>query len=303
MTLPFFSVIIPTYNRAHKLPACIGSVLAQGFASYEIVIIDNGSTDGTGELIRERYPSDRIRYFWQEGSGSPANPRNQGIRKSRGEWVAFLDSDDLWHPEKLQKVYDQIMISPEADVLCHNERLVNVGELQHTSILVHARKADDLYRSMLMDGNCLSPSATAVRRSLLVDNSLFFNEAPEYAIVEDYDLWLRLTAFGANIGFIDDVLGDYVVDGGNMIGNWDRYIRNLGHLYREHSYEVQRFDDDKERVYGQLRVMLALLVSHHLLREGRFGKASLSLLQAYRYDAVFFVNRLFRRFFRPRWGK
>ena len=298
MTLPFFSVIIPTYNRAHKLPACIGSVLAQGFPDYEIVIIDNGSTDGTGELIRERYPSDRIRYFWQEGSGSPANPRNQGIRKSRGEWVAFLDSDDLWHPEKLQKVYDQITSAPEADVLCHNERLVTAGESQDTSILVHARKADDLYRSMLMDGNCLSPSATVVRRSLLVDNALFFNEAAEYAIVEDYDLWLRLAAFGANIGFIDDVLGDYIVDGGNMIGDTERLICNLEHLYRDHAYEVQRFDDDKDKIYRQLQAKISLMKAQRDVRLGRYWTALSVAFNALSGNPVYVVNKIFQRIFR-----
>ena len=113
MKKPFFSVIIPTFNRAVKLRACLKSVLSQTFTDFEIVIIDDGSTDNTKNIILTEYEDARIRYFWQKGSGSPAHPRNQGIRKARGAWVAFLDSDDVWYPEKLDNVYNQIQDQSE----------------------------------------------------------------------------------------------------------------------------------------------------------------------------------------------
>jgi glycosyltransferase involved in cell wall biosynthesis len=120
---PFFTVIIPTFNRSDKLQHCLNSVLSQTFTNFEILIIDNGSTDNIRKMIPENFKDSRIHYFWQKGSGSPANPRNQGIRKSRGVWVAFLDSDDVWYPEKLEIVYNKIQAHSETDVICHNERM------------------------------------------------------------------------------------------------------------------------------------------------------------------------------------
>jgi len=251
MKNPFFSVIIPTFNRSSKLPICLDSVLSQTFTNFEIVIIDNGSTDNTEKIFLTEYENSRIRYFWQEGSGSPANPRNKGIRKARGVWVAFLDSDDVWYPEKLESVYEVIQAQPETDVTCHNERFFNQTN-QKTHKISHVRKADDLYKSMLLDDNCLSPSATTIRKSFLTEKELFFNESPDFAIVEDYDLWLRLAKNGAVVTFIDKTLGDYVVDGENMIGDWDRFIKNLEKLYEHHAFVVQDFEPKKVKIYNQL---------------------------------------------------
>lgn len=251
MKSPFFSVIVPTFNRAAKLPTCLNSILSQTFTDFEIVIIDNGSTDNTENMILAEYKDSRIRYFWQEGSGSPANPRNQGILKAKGIWVAFLDSDDVWYPEKLESVYDEIQDHSKTDVICHNERMFDQKN-QKTYKISHVRKADNMYKSMLLEGNCLSPSATTIKKSFLKKKKLYFSESHDYAIVEDYDLWLRLAKNGAVITFIDKTLGDYFVDGENMIGDWEKYINNLEKLYKQHAYDVQNFDPEKDKVYNQL---------------------------------------------------
>ena len=81
---------------------------------------------------------------------------------------------------------------------------------------------------------------------------LYFNESPDFAIVEDYDMWLRLAKNGAVITFIDKTLGDYVVDGGNIIGDWDRFITNLENLYKYHAYVVQDFEPEKDKLYNYL---------------------------------------------------
>jgi glycosyltransferase involved in cell wall biosynthesis len=103
---PFISVVIPTYNRLRQLCAALDSVLAQSYSSFEVIIVDDGSDDGTREhvdnLISSRSESDRtVRYFFQSNQGSSA-ARNRGIAEARGEWIAFLDSDDIWYPDKLE---------------------------------------------------------------------------------------------------------------------------------------------------------------------------------------------------------
>jgi glycosyltransferase involved in cell wall biosynthesis len=289
---PFFTVIIPTFNRSDKLQLCLNSVFAQTFSNYEIVIIDNGSTDNTEKMILEKYRDFRIRYFWQEGSGSPANPRNQGILKARGDWVSFLDSDDVWYPEKMGSVYEKIQNEPETDVICHNERFCDQTN-QNFHIISHIRIANDMYKSMLMEGNCLSPSATSIRKSFLTEKKLYFNESPDFAIVEDYDLWLRLAKNGAIISFINKTLADYVVDGGNMISDWDKYINNLEHLYNFHAFTVQNFEPSKEKVYNKLIAKTHLQRLKKALKEKKYLEMISELSQSLYKSPTLFPKKLF----------
>jgi len=99
---PFFSVVIPTYNRSDILSRAIDSVLSQTYQKFELIIIDNGSTDDTRQWLHDNYQDDRVVYHYQEGSGSPASPRNTGISLAKGQWVCLLDSDDRWDKYKLQ---------------------------------------------------------------------------------------------------------------------------------------------------------------------------------------------------------
>ena len=103
---PLISVVIPTFNRALQVQAALKSVLAQTYPEFEVIVVDDGSTDGTGEAIQDIIRSqdtggERIRYFFQPNRGSSV-ARNKGIEQARGEWIAFLDSDDVWLPEKLE---------------------------------------------------------------------------------------------------------------------------------------------------------------------------------------------------------
>ena len=99
MKKPLVSVIIPTYNSAGYIEEALESVFEQTLQDFEIIVVDDGSTDGTGEVLRKY--GDRIRYIYQENNG-PASARNGGIRVARGEYIAFLDADDLWVSTKLE---------------------------------------------------------------------------------------------------------------------------------------------------------------------------------------------------------
>jgi glycosyltransferase involved in cell wall biosynthesis len=111
---PQISVIIPTYNRAHLLPRAVESVLRQTFQDFELIIIDDGSTDNTKEAIEEFQKKDkRIKYFYHKNAG-PSSARNLGIKNSIGKYIAFLDSDDVWLPEKLEKQVAVISKSEES---------------------------------------------------------------------------------------------------------------------------------------------------------------------------------------------
>ncbi|QIT56556.1 glycosyltransferase family 2 protein [Aquisalimonas sp. 2447] len=112
---PLISIVTPTFNRAGYLPVAIDSVLAQTFPNLEYLIVDDGSTDNTSDVVNS-YDDERIRYFRQENQGQSV-ARNVGIENSRGEFVCFLDSDDAWVPEKLQQQLEAFRAHPEAGVV------------------------------------------------------------------------------------------------------------------------------------------------------------------------------------------
>lgn len=254
--LPFFSVVIPTYNRVDILNRAIDSVLYQSFSNFELIIVDNGSTDHTGKWLKENYRDPRIKYYFQKGTGSPAGPRNTGIRLSIGKWISFLDSDDLWRPNKLQLVKQSIDQDPILDVICHDEYLNKMGKGSDV-VLRYGPYEKNFYRVMLIGGNRLSTSATSIRRSFLEQHKLSFNESPHYMIVEDYDLWLKLAQKRAKFGFIRQPLGDYVVDEGSLSLNLELKRRNVENILRDHVYSIQTFTNNKDRLWQcvQFRIM------------------------------------------------
>jgi glycosyltransferase involved in cell wall biosynthesis len=124
---PKISVVIPTYNRAEKVPKTIESVLSQTFSDLEIIVVDDGSSDGTGQILRETF-GDRIRYYFQPNKGV-SEARNKGIAEARGEWIAFLDSDDIWDKDKLAWQLEILeRFSPECRACYTDTRLLNHPE-------------------------------------------------------------------------------------------------------------------------------------------------------------------------------
>jgi len=138
MSEPFISVIIPTFNRDQQVRAAIESVLAQTYPAFEVIVVDDGSTDATEEVVQslqtiQNCNGHEIRYFFQHNQGSSA-ARNRGIREARGEWIAFLDSDDLWFPMKLQLQMQAIReFNSECGACFTDAKLVNDRGMEGTS--------------------------------------------------------------------------------------------------------------------------------------------------------------------------
>ena len=135
---PLISVVIPTYNREDQLSAALDSVLAQTYPNFEVIVVDDGSVDGTGAKMQRIIPQEsartqEIRYFLQSNQGSSA-ARNKGIAEARGEWIAFLDSDDVWYPEKLAWQVRAIEAFKDTCGACFTDaRLVSDSGLDATS--------------------------------------------------------------------------------------------------------------------------------------------------------------------------
>ena len=179
-------VIIPTYNRRHTLGRAIDSVLIQSLKPAEIIIVDDGSTDGTQELISINYPD--ITYIKSENKGVSA-ARNLGIKHSQSDWLAFLDSDDEWLPNKLEKQSAAISNQKEYKVV-HCDEIWFRNGCRVNSKIKHQKYGGSIFEKCLP--LCVvSPSAVIIHRVLFKELGLFDENLPA---CEDYDLWLRICA-------------------------------------------------------------------------------------------------------------
>jgi len=182
---PFVSVIIPTYNRAWVLKEAIDSVLAQDFKDFELIVVDDGSTDSTPQIL-DAYHQD-LMVIRQPNLGVSA-ARNRGIAAAGGELIAFLDSDDLWLPRKLSSQVNFFNSNPEAVINQTEEIWIRNGVRVNPKTRHHKPSGMIFEQSLAL---CLvSPSAVMMKRSLLDAVGLFDEDLPA---CEDYDLWLRIS--------------------------------------------------------------------------------------------------------------
>ena len=179
------SIIIPTYNRWPMLREAVESVLAQTMSSYELIVVDDGSTDETPRRLRD-YGA-RLTVLTQRRRGVAA-ARNLGARHASGTYLAFLDSDDLWHPSKLQRQLDFMESNPAVDICQTDETWIRNG-VRVNPRNNHRKPSGDIFRASLE--LCLvSPSAVMMRRELFERVGGFDESLP---VCEDYDLWLRIS--------------------------------------------------------------------------------------------------------------
>lgn len=206
--MPTVSVVIPVYNRAHCIAEAVESVLGQTFRECEVLVVDDGSTDATPEVLA-RY-GDRIRYLRQENAG-PAAARNRGIRESRGEFVAFLDSDDLWRPEKLELQVREFRGDDRMGIVATNVIFLYPDREVRTPF---GEKDTGAIRDGFLDEFLMVTSSVMIRTECFREVGLF-NETLQYA--EDLDLFYRVAR-----SYHCRILGEYLTinrraGGGNMV--------------------------------------------------------------------------------------
>ena len=288
---PFFSIVIPTYNRAGKLKRTLDSVVSQTFADFEVLVMDDGSTDDTKAVV-ESFHDSRIHYDWAPNSGGPATPRNRGLDAAQADWICFLDADDLWYPDKLKRVAEVIGTTPGFDLVCHAELKSNLAT-GSKALLKCGPFEPDFYRVMLTLGNRVSTSAAAVRRDFLNEHKLRFNQSPDYVIVEDYDMWLRIAFYGGIFRFMDTPLGEYIIENDNISSNVQRIHHNHLVLLRDHVYNLQTFQPDKDKLWREIIAGFSMSCAKRQFSEGRYVSGVGSLLQALRSSVAGAVRYVF----------
>ena len=180
------SVIIPTYDRKHTLERAVESVLSQTLKAAEIIVVDDGSSDGTEDWLKNRYPA--ITVLSQSNMGV-SGTRNAGIRAAKEQWVAFLDSDDEWFSNKLEKQCSALKKEPEV-LFCHTSEIWIRNGVQVNQMEKHKKHGGMIFNNIL-DMCRISPSSVLLNKRVL-DDVGYFNESLK--VCEDYDLWLRIAS-------------------------------------------------------------------------------------------------------------
>ena len=214
---PKISVIIPTYNRAQLAVQAINSVLNQTYSNFEVIVVDNFSSDSTKQDITE-LKDPRIRFFQNKNRGIVAISRNFGIQKSRGEFIAFLDSDDRWTHDKLHISLKKL--KDGADLIYHD---MYVEKKSKTTLSFNRKiKTRKLKRPIFYDlweqGNTIPNSSVVVRRSLLTELGGFCIDS-DILTAEDYFGWLQLSLHSDKFIKLDETLGFYLAHDENLSNN------------------------------------------------------------------------------------
>lgn len=224
---PIFSVITPTYNREHFLARTIDSILSQTFKDFELIIVDDGSTDHTRELI-DRYKDLRIVYFYKENGGQNS-AINAGLQKAKGEYIAFCDSDDTWMPEKLEKCMKKYQEDEEIKVVYN---LTGIIKAENGAERIVPARDDSCegwcYKEVIEQGYLTSPSFLTCKKECFDVIGILPNDV----LCQDDDLCFRLCKY-FKVGLVREILGVYNVDASDRIMLQkkrcaDDYVKFLG---------------------------------------------------------------------------
>lgn len=222
------SVIVPTYNRHDRLLETIHSVISQTYKDIELIIVDDGSTDATADMIKSITADFPIIYIKQKHRGVSA-ARNLGISHASGSYICFLDSDDIWYPQKLKVQLEVMQSNPSIQISQVQEIWVRNGR-QVNPMKKHFKPTGDIFIPSLK--LCLvSPSAVMIKKSLFSEIGLFDESMP---VCEDYDLWLRI-AYSYDVLRIDKNLIE------KRGGHEDQLSRQYWGMDRFRIYSMQKF--------------------------------------------------------------
>jgi glycosyltransferase involved in cell wall biosynthesis len=212
-TTPLITVVIPTYNHALYLRRAIKSVINQTYKNWELLVIDNHSTDET-DIILSEFSNLPMAVFKVNNRGSIAISRNIGSAHAQGEWIAFLDSDDYWTDDKLQVC--STYFTPDVDLIYHDLKIFDESlKLQKNKKTKSRQLKSPVTIDLLLKGNPIATSSVLVRKTTL-DAVGGMNEAPQLIGTEDYNTWLRISRQTERFKYVAEALGSYRLHEANI---------------------------------------------------------------------------------------
>lgn len=259
--MPKVSVIIPSYNRAHLLSRALKSVLNQTFQDFELIVVDDASTDGTGQLT-STFGDERIRYIRHDTNKGSNASRNTGLRHARGEYVAFLDSDDEWLPEKLEKQMQVFKRGSEKLGLVstgYSDEYLDPDE----PFIPHCR--GNIFNKLLIENLIGSTSTPLIKKNCFEEAGLFDETMPAS---QDWDMWIRI-ARKFEFDFVQEILARYYFQP-------DSISRNIESIKRAHMLIYRKYSPFIEALPKSMQV-------EHYFYEGRYFLWRRDIPEGFRY--------------------
>jgi len=282
------SVVVPTYNHASHLDRALRSVFKQTYRNWELIVVDNHSTDDTEALV-ESFNDSRIKYSKINNHGVIAASRNAGINAAQGEWIAFLDADDFWSEDKIEScltlndvdfVYHQVMLY----------KVKNKDSIEMFGYLDCRDVSNDPYRNLLGSGPAPQTSSVMVKRQCLLAVS-GFDEHPDLVGGEDYDLWVRLAEYGCKFGYLRSAKS-YYLTGGNHVTGPHRSLKIVDYLSKKYF-----------KLYDQVPGWMHKSVIASNIKLGRYQEALVYSKEVFLRESFLSFVRIFFLLLRSRFSK
>lgn len=247
-----FSVIIPVYNGEEVIRKALESVQNQTFRDYEIIVINDGSTDQTAQVVSDFFETNKDleqKFINCNDNNGVAHARNIGVKVSRSEYISFLDADDIWYQQKLERAYQVLKEKKGIDLICHSAYIKKEGK---TIGKLEIFKGNvNFYEHLLFHSNCICTSTTVIRKESMKKVGLFSEEL--YA-GEDYDYWLRMAMNkDCKFFFISECLGEYIISPQSVCSNLKEVTSLFRSIVRRHYFQNYKTHTLKTRLLLYLR--------------------------------------------------
>ena len=281
------SIVIPTFNNAKFIVKALKSIINQSYENWEAIVVDNNSADNTFKIV-SNFNDTRIKYLKIENHGIIAKSRNLGIKVAKGEWIAFLDSDDWWTEDKLKICLDSI--NESVDFIYHDLEVV-----YEKSKFLFKRKnfkgrqlkkpiLNDLLKGGIYKGNAIGNSSVMVRKKILVKIG-GISENKDLVASEDYNTWLRIAEITDRFKYLNKRLGYY------LIHDTSSQKKNLSIPHRQAVIDYMKYFNDKEKL--NLEVKLNYMSANFNTSKNYFTKAKKEFFFVFKNGNINFKIRSF----------
>lgn len=262
------SVVIPTLNRINTLQRALDSVINQTYKPSEIIVVDNGSSDGTLKFLREQYPKITI---LTENKIGVSSARNKGIKKSINQWIALLDSDDAWHPRKLEIQTSMLDSALKEYNLIHTDEVWFRNNKHINQMKKHKKQGGYIFERCL-SLCCISPSSVLFKKNILDKVGLFDESLP---VCEDYDMWLKICS-SEEVLFAQDKLtykyGGHKDQLSKSYWGMDRFrIKSIENIIKNFDLTYNQKKQAKKELIKKLKIII----------NGAFKRNNLSIVNEF----------------------
>jgi glycosyltransferase involved in cell wall biosynthesis len=269
--MPTISIIIPTFNRAKLIERAIISVLTQTYQDFEIIVVDDGSTDNTKDVVL--YFGNQIRYMRQDNRG-PSSARNAGIEASRGKFIGFLDSDDYFMKRNLEIKIPFLESNPQIGWVYSDWKYVddedNYIERGSLKFKYSEKKLyGNIFEELLKSRNFISPCTVVVRKSVLEDIGHFDPLIPSQ---EEYDLWLRIS-LKYPVYYIDDILVNVTLHSGSLSKNFTKWVQGNSIIADKLKHLIPNDWKNRRQILDKILADKHTFIGRDFFQKGQFNEA------------------------------